>query len=150
MSRRRTRSLAEIAPDGFLDYYDAETFEEGLRKAERSSSTTPEEEMKRCPVCKSRRWTPKPGGSQRHRVPGDYICTQCRETFDNPLPPESAVAAEITVTLRLQEESGLCCACGDDARIYVYDGGVGVGGAVCFEHVGDLLASAVAEEVSAE
>lgn len=143
MSRRRSPSPADIAPDGFLDRFpDADDYSDALAKAEQMASTTPIERRKRCPApdCETVRIIPKYGGDQPHKVDSNYVCSRCREHFDTARPPDAVVETELTVALRLGSDTELCCACGGDARVYLYDPDVGVDGAVCFDHIGDLLA----------
>lgn len=136
------RPIAEIAPEGFLERYDADTYETALRCAEQQPSTTPRDRMPRCPnpECTSVRISRKAGVDMSHAVESDYVCTRCREHFNEKMPPEAVVEAELTVALRLNDETERCCACGERARVFVYDSELGVAGTVCFDHVGDMLA----------
>ena len=52
--------LAEVVPDDFTDYYPGDTIAECLEYAHRQAPTsTPSDEVKRCPYCASRRVYPR-------------------------------------------------------------------------------------------
>lgn len=76
-----------IVPDSFTDDWGEDTIPAALEAAERAKSTTPREEMKRCPECGSVRIHNRPGKSQPHKRPYAYNCTGCWSFFDEPDPP---------------------------------------------------------------
>ena len=77
-----------VVPDGFCDAWGADTIPEGLERAERAPSSTPEEEHRRCPVCGSVRVRKK---IKRRDVPNarpePFKCTSCYQHFEKPITP---------------------------------------------------------------
>lgn len=96
MSRNR-RPIGEIAPDDFLSTWGASSYEEAINRAEQAPTTTPAEELPRCPECQSQRIKHK---TEKHdgqgAKDGAYVCTACRNHFEEPvyLDPASEEAAE--------------------------------------------------------
>lgn len=86
MSRDQRRPIEEVAPDDFLDAYPGETIEECLNYAHRHATTsTPDEELPKCPECGTRRVyskTSKDAGGET--VDSEYVCSE-RHHFDNPV-----------------------------------------------------------------
>ena len=77
--------------DAFLDEHDADTLEEALRAAEEKPSSTPRDEMRRCPneSCHSVKVREKKANySIDHMRPERFRCEECGTHFDEPLPPE--------------------------------------------------------------
>ncbi|MFD1687598.1 helix-turn-helix domain-containing protein [Halobellus litoreus] len=138
--------LPDLIDPEFLEEYGTDDVAEALERAENREVDT--SGLPRCPACLSVRWWPKSDRSRRqgHAVDTAYRCTHpgCNEHFDERAPPEAAVDDAIDTVFRLSG-SDLCCNCGDEAQLYVYDADSGVGGYVCFDHVGDLLAGGEAE-----
>ena len=106
MSRNR-RSLEDIAPDDFLETWGASTYEEALAKAEEAPTTTPPEEVKRCPECHSQRVYPRDTDTS-DGPPRDYdtayVCAN-RHHFDNPVYGDPAEADDDGVELAESDES---------------------------------------------
>lgn len=80
----------DIVPDYFCEAWGEDTIPAALEAAERAKSTTPREEMARCPEC----GTPNIGTKDDHRetdnkIDTEYRCrrTGCRAHFDEPDPP---------------------------------------------------------------
>ena len=79
-----------IVPDSFVDDYDAETFEEALRKAEEATTTTPDSEQPRCPDCGSKHIIQKNSRKPCHnRIETNWKClkSNCLHHFDEPADP---------------------------------------------------------------
>ncbi|ADJ14519.1 hypothetical protein [Halalkalicoccus jeotgali] len=74
---------SDIVPEGF-----------DLQEALYARSSTPHEEMRRCPYCESVCLTPN--RSQIGRTPGadKWYCTNCGEATSDPLPPEAECGDE--------------------------------------------------------
>jgi len=146
-SSRQRRKIDDLRKT-LLENWEGDTVQECLQQAEQAASTTPIEKRKRCPNrnCRSVRIRRKPGYDIETKRDGDWVCTDCREHFSSYAPPDAVVDAELNLTLRLSDETKFCCACGDRARVFVYDAGYGVGGTVCFDHIGDLIAKGDADD----
>ena len=82
----------DIVPDEFLDAYDTNDVSEALRKAEKAPSSTPHENMRRCPYCNSVKVRQKTESfaARPSRKPEDHKCVECGEHFDNPIRPDAA------------------------------------------------------------
>jgi hypothetical protein len=79
--------LDELVPDDFLDTWGAATYTEALKKAEQAPTTTPEDELPRCPVCGTQRVYPrgvKGSAGQAREYDSDYVCSE-RHHFDDPV-----------------------------------------------------------------
>jgi hypothetical protein len=80
--------LAEVVPDDFTDYYPGDTIAECLEYAHRQAPTsTPSDEVKRCPTCGTQRVYPRgtdasTGPPREHEEA--YICTN-RHRFEDPV-----------------------------------------------------------------
>lgn len=146
MASSRQRRKIDDLRSTLLENWQGDTVQQCLNQAEQAASTTPRERRKRCPACGSIRVQIRPGYDMRHRTPTQYKCDNCSEAFDAYAPPEAVVDAELTLTLRLSDETDRCCACGDRARVFVYDPGYGVSGTVCLDHIGDLIAKGDADD----
>jgi hypothetical protein len=148
MSSQRQRRKIDDLRKTLLENWEGDTVQECLQQAEQAASTTPIKKRKRCPNpnCRSVRIRRKPGYDIEHKRDGDWVCTDCREHFSSYAPPDAVVDAELNLTLRLSDETKFCCACGDRARVFVYDADYGVGGTVCFDHIGDLIAKGDADD----
>lgn len=98
MSRHR-RPIEEIAPDDFLSTWEASSYEEAIKEAERAETSTPPEKRKRCPHadCLSQRIRRKPGYDDQHQHHTEYKCTNCHRHFDNPIVGEPDDADELIV-----------------------------------------------------
>jgi len=84
-------------PDAFCEKWGADTVAEALSKAENAPSTTPREDMRRCPQCGSVKITEKvPKFGMEHMKPEKFKCYECEPVyhFDDPLPPLSEVDDE--------------------------------------------------------
>jgi len=104
---RRQPSPDRIVPDGFREAWGAETLEEALRTAEAAPSSTPREEMSRCPRCLSTkvRWES-----------GLRKCDECGKHDFNPLPAPAEFDVQRPICpecggprLRTQVRGGLKC-----------------------------------------
>jgi len=148
MASQRQRRKIDDLRSTLLENWKGDTVQQCLRQAEQAASTTPRERRKRCPNpnCRSVRIRYKTGYDIEHKRDGEYVCTDCREHFDAYAPPDAVVDAELTLALRLSDETDRCCACGDRARVFVYDPGYGVSGTVCLDHIGDLIAKGDADD----
>jgi hypothetical protein len=79
--------LDEVVPDDFLDTWGASTYEEALERAEQAPTTTPDDELPRCPVCGTQRVYPrgtKGSAGQDRENDTDYVCSD-RHHFSNPV-----------------------------------------------------------------
>lgn len=147
MASQRQRRKIDDLRSTLIENWQGDTVQQCLRQAEQADSITPRERRKRCPSCGSVRIQIRPGDpGMPHRVDADYKCDTCSEAFDAYAPPKAVVDAELTLTLRLSDETNRCCACGDRARVFIYDAGYGVGGTVCLDHIGDLIAKGDADD----
>jgi transcriptional regulator with XRE-family HTH domain/transcription elongation factor Elf1 len=98
---RKDRPIDRIAPDGFVEQYDADTVEEALRKAEEAPTSSDPDTFSRCPgrtktgdACLSTRiHTKKPGGECEHRRDEPKKCTNCWLHFSVPVAPVAAFDA---------------------------------------------------------
>jgi len=81
----------DIVPDEFLDAYGTNDVSEALREAEKARSTTPYENMRRCPYCNSVKVRQKTESfaARASRKPEDHKCVECGEHFDNPIRPDA-------------------------------------------------------------
>ena len=104
---QRQRPIDRIVPEGFAEAWGADTVEGALRAAECAPSTTPREEMSRCPRCLSTkvRWES-----------GLRKCDECGEHDFNPLPAPAEFDAERPICpdcggprLRTQVRGGVKC-----------------------------------------
>ena len=78
---------AEVVPDDFLDTWGASTYKEALEKAEQAPTTTPSDEVKRCPTCGSQRVYPR-GTAASAGPPREYDAAyKCARghRFDDPV-----------------------------------------------------------------
>jgi len=93
------RPIDEIAPDDFLSTWGVSTYEEAFERAEQAPTTTPDDEIKRCPHadCLSQRIRRKPGYDDQHQIDTEYVCTACRRHFDDPIVGEPDDAGELIV-----------------------------------------------------
>jgi hypothetical protein len=86
---KQQRPIEEIAPDDFTESYPGDTIDDCLNYAHRQApTTTPESELPKCPVCRTRRVyskTSKETGGET--VDSDYRCAN-RHHFDNPVYAE--------------------------------------------------------------
>jgi rubredoxin len=65
-----------------------------LDSALSAQSSTPEEEMRRCPECRAVNIQRKSNRPESHRERSeDWRCQTCEIHFEEPLPPESEVGA---------------------------------------------------------
>jgi hypothetical protein len=93
MSRDR-RPIEEVAPDDFLSVWGASSYSEAIEKAQQASTTTPADELPRCPECDTRRIKHK---TQKHEgqgaKDGAYVCTN-RHHFDDPVYVDGGEATD--------------------------------------------------------
>ena len=86
-------------PDAFCEEWGADTVAEALSKAEQATSSTPREDMRRCPQCGSVKVTVKAPNHNDYQnmKPEKYRCEECEPVhhFNNPLPPLSDVNDEV-------------------------------------------------------
>lgn len=90
MSKSRKPALRRIAPDGFIDAYDADSFEDALRRAELAASSTPKADRPRCRFCRSVRLRQKHDSYEvDHKRPERWYCTNCSRHVSEVMPPLS-------------------------------------------------------------
>ena len=86
MSSENADGLADVVPDDFLDTWGASTYEEALARAEQAPTTTPDEELPRCPTCGTQRVYPR-GTADTMGPPSqydsEYKCARGHR-FDDP------------------------------------------------------------------
>jgi hypothetical protein len=70
-------AASDLVPDDF-----------DLGTAKRASSTTPRDEQKRCPECKSTSIMRKVGGPSSTAKAGGWRCNECAHHFETPLEPD--------------------------------------------------------------
>jgi len=106
MSRHR-RPIEEIAPDDFLSTWGASSYEEAIKEAEQAPTTTPDEELPRCPECESQRIKSK---TEKHdgqgAKDGAYVCATCRNHFDDPVYFDDTAATVVDDPDDLAEKVG--------------------------------------------
>ena len=87
MSSENADGLADVVPDDFLDTWGASTYEEALARAEQAPTTTPDEELPRCPTCGTQRVYPR-GTAETMGPPrehdAEYKCARGHR-FDDPV-----------------------------------------------------------------
>jgi hypothetical protein len=83
---RDQRPIDRIAPDDFTESYPGDTIDECLNYAHRQAETvTPESELPKCPVCRTRRVYSKTSrDTGGETVDSDYRCAN-RHHFDEPV-----------------------------------------------------------------